>query len=79
LFTSAQQQFLNLVRGTPGLLPPPVELMDRLWLPHERAQVERVRIVHGHGMGADDEELSARGGQRGQHVAEVGIQQQVLP
>ncbi|MDB5310154.1 MAG: class flavin-dependent oxidoreductase [Gemmataceae bacterium] len=42
LFTSAQQQFLNLVRGTPGLLPPPVESMDRLWLPHERAHVERM-------------------------------------
>jgi luciferase family oxidoreductase group 1 len=42
LFTSAQQQFLNLVRGTPGLLPPPVESMDRLWFPHERAHVERM-------------------------------------
>ncbi len=42
LFTSAQQQFLNLVRGTPGLLPPPVESMDRLWLPHERQHVERM-------------------------------------
>lgn len=42
LFTSAQQQFLNLVRGTPGLLPPPVESMDKLWSPHERAHVERM-------------------------------------
>jgi luciferase family oxidoreductase group 1 len=42
LFTSAQQQFLNLVRGTPGLLPPPVESMDRVWFPHERAHVERM-------------------------------------
>jgi len=42
LFTSAQQQFLNLVRGTPGLLPPPVETMDGLWNPHERAHVERM-------------------------------------
>jgi luciferase family oxidoreductase group 1 len=42
LFTSAQQQFLNLVRGTPGLLPPPVESMDRVWLPHERQHVERM-------------------------------------
>jgi luciferase family oxidoreductase group 1 len=42
LFTSAQQQFLNLVRGTPGQLPPPVESMDGLWYPHERAQVERM-------------------------------------
>jgi len=42
LFTSAQQQFLNLIRRTPSLLPPPVDSMDRLWLPHERAQVERM-------------------------------------
>ncbi|MDB5312221.1 MAG: limB 2 [Gemmataceae bacterium] len=42
LFTSAQQQFLSLVRGTPGLLPPPVESMDRVWFPHERAHVERM-------------------------------------
>lgn len=42
LFTSAQQQFLNLIRGTPGLLPPPVEAMDGLWSPPERAQVGRM-------------------------------------
>jgi luciferase family oxidoreductase group 1 len=42
LFTSAQQQFLNLVRGTPGLLPPPVESLDGLWFPHERQHVERM-------------------------------------
>ncbi len=41
LFTSAQQMFLNMVRGTPGLLPPPVETMDGLWSPAERAMVER--------------------------------------
>jgi len=42
LFTSAQKQFLNLVRGTPGLLPPPVDSMDGLWSPVERAHVERM-------------------------------------
>lgn len=42
IFTSAQQQFLNLVRGTPGQLPPPVESMDKLWFPHERSHVERM-------------------------------------
>ena len=41
LFTSAQQQFMNLRRGRPGPLPPPVESMDRLWTPVERAGVER--------------------------------------
>jgi luciferase family oxidoreductase group 1 len=39
--TSAQQQFLNLIRGTPGLLPPPVDSMDEFWTPPERAMVER--------------------------------------
>ncbi|MEB2552512.1 LLM class flavin-dependent oxidoreductase, partial [Burkholderia gladioli] len=28
LFTSLQQQFLNLRRGTPGKLPPPVEVLE---------------------------------------------------
>jgi len=45
LFTSVQQAFLNLVRGTPGLLPPPVESMDGLWSPAEQAQVERMTAV----------------------------------
>ena len=31
LFTSLQQAFLNLVRGRPGQIPPPVETMDGLW------------------------------------------------
>ena len=30
LFTSLQQQFINLRRGTPGPLPPPVDDMDAL-------------------------------------------------
>ena len=42
LFTSLQQQFLNLVRGTPGLLPPPVDSTDALWTDAERAHVERM-------------------------------------
>jgi luciferase family oxidoreductase group 1 len=45
LFTSVQQAFLNLVRGTPGLLPPPVDSMDGLWTPTERAHVERMTAV----------------------------------
>jgi luciferase family oxidoreductase group 1 len=40
LFTSTQQSFVNLRRGTPGPLPPPVESMDGLWNPIERAGVE---------------------------------------
>jgi luciferase family oxidoreductase group 1 len=41
LFTSAQQQFMNLRRGRPGPLPPPVDSMDHLWTPVERAGVDR--------------------------------------
>jgi luciferase family oxidoreductase group 1 len=41
LFTSAQQQFLSLLRGTPGQLPPPVDSMEGRWGPAERAEVQR--------------------------------------
>ena len=41
LFTSLQQQFICLRRGTPGLLPPPVDNMDGHWSPTERAGVEQ--------------------------------------
>ncbi len=41
LFTSTQQSFVNLRRGTPGPLPPPVENMDDRWNPVEKAGVER--------------------------------------
>jgi len=40
LFTSPLQQFLNLVRGAPGQIAPPVDDMDDLWTPGERAAVE---------------------------------------
>jgi len=40
LITSAQQQFLNLRRGRPGPVPPPVDSMEDLWSPAERAGVE---------------------------------------
>lgn len=39
LATSHQQSFLNMIRGERGLLRPPVENMDELWLAHERHQV----------------------------------------
>jgi luciferase family oxidoreductase group 1 len=38
IFTSAQQQFTNLLRGTPGRLPPPIDGIDSYWTPIERAQ-----------------------------------------
>ncbi len=40
LATSLQQSFVLLRRGQPGPLPPPVERMDGLWSPMEKAGVE---------------------------------------
>jgi luciferase family oxidoreductase group 1 len=40
LATSQFQSFLNLIRGTPGRLQPPVERMDELWTPQEKALVD---------------------------------------
>jgi luciferase family oxidoreductase group 1 len=39
IFTSAQQQFTNLIRGTPGRLPPPIDDIESYWTPMEKAQV----------------------------------------
>jgi luciferase family oxidoreductase group 1 len=39
LFTSVQQQFLNMRRARPGRLPPPVDDMDAVWTPFEKAGV----------------------------------------
>jgi luciferase family oxidoreductase group 1 len=41
LLTSAQQQFINLRRGTPGPLPPPVDSMNGRWSDMEKLGVER--------------------------------------
>ncbi len=41
LFTSSQLQFLNMVRGRPGKLPPPVETMEGLWNAPERIAVSQ--------------------------------------
>ena len=40
LFTTQQQAFVNLRRGRPGLVPPPVEDIESFWQPHEKLQVE---------------------------------------
>jgi len=37
LFTSAQQQFANLVRGTRGRLQPPIDDIESYWTPVEKA------------------------------------------
>jgi luciferase family oxidoreductase group 1 len=38
LFTSAQQSFTNLFRGTRGKLQPPIDDLESYWAPHEKAQ-----------------------------------------
>jgi luciferase family oxidoreductase group 1 len=46
IFTSAQLQFLSLIRGRPGKLPPPVDSIDALCNPVERAAIdERTRCA----------------------------------
>ena len=40
LATSQFQSFLNLIRGTPGRLQPPVEAMEKLWTLQEKALVD---------------------------------------
>jgi luciferase family oxidoreductase group 1 len=42
LFTTAQQQFTRLVRGTRGLLPPPIDDIEAYWSPSEKAQASRM-------------------------------------
>ena len=41
LATTLQQGFLNLIRGKPSKVLPPVENMDELWSEHEKAAIER--------------------------------------
>ena len=44
LATSSQLQFLSMIRGRPGKLPPPVDSMEKRWSAMERAAVmERMR------------------------------------
>jgi alkanesulfonate monooxygenase SsuD/methylene tetrahydromethanopterin reductase-like flavin-dependent oxidoreductase (luciferase family) len=39
-FTSQQQSFTNLRRGTPGTVPPPIDDIDAYWSPAEKAGIE---------------------------------------
>lgn len=41
LATSQQQQFLNLIRRQTGQLKPPVDSMEPIWTPQEKALIER--------------------------------------
>ena len=42
LFTSAQQSFVNLVRGTRGRLRPPIDDIETYWTAPEKAHVSRM-------------------------------------
>ncbi len=42
LFTSVQQSFTNLFRGTRGKLLPPIDDIERYWSPAERAQASNM-------------------------------------
>jgi luciferase family oxidoreductase group 1 len=42
LATSQQQQFVNMHRGRPGPLPPPVDSMDGIWTPAEEAALRHM-------------------------------------
>lgn len=44
-FTSQQQSFINLRRGSPGQVPPPIDDIDSYWSPGEKAMVERSLAV----------------------------------
>lgn len=39
LFTSAQQAFVNVIRGKRGRLPPPIHDIESYWTPEEKVQV----------------------------------------
>ncbi len=41
LFTTQQQSFVNLRRGRPGLVPPPIDDIESWWTPIEKHGVER--------------------------------------
>ncbi|MEM7466157.1 MAG: LLM class flavin-dependent oxidoreductase [Pseudomonadota bacterium] len=41
LFTSLQQQFINLFRGAPGQLHPPIECIEDYCAPQEKAGIDR--------------------------------------
>ena len=41
LFTTQQQSFINLRRGRPGLIPPPIDDIESYWTPPEKMMLER--------------------------------------
>jgi len=58
-FTSLQQAFLNLRRGTPGRVPPPIDDIESYWSPLEKAGVSHA-LVHSFVGSADTVEQGLR-------------------
>ena len=52
-FTSLQQRFLNLIRGVPGKVPPPVDPNELRWTPPEQAHVSRMTRLSAVGSPAE--------------------------
>jgi luciferase family oxidoreductase group 1 len=44
LFSSVQQSFTNLRRGTPGQIPPPIDDIDSYWSPAEKASASQTLL-----------------------------------
>ncbi|WP_119421273.1 LLM class flavin-dependent oxidoreductase [Desertibaculum subflavum] len=72
ILTSAQQQFVNLRRGMPTPLLPPVDDMEALWSPMEKVGVERALSVAAVGAPATVERRLA------QIIAETGADELML-
>ena len=53
LFTSPQQSFVNLVRGTRGQLRPPIDDIESYWSPAEKAHVSRMLTCSFVGVGEE--------------------------
>ena len=49
LFTTPQQQFTRMVRGTRGRLPPPVDDIESFWSPMEKEQASSMLACSFHG------------------------------
>jgi luciferase family oxidoreductase group 1 len=72
LFTTPQQSFVNLVRGTRGLLRPPIDDIEAYWSPAEKAHVSRMLARSFVGTGAETAE------RLGAFVAETGADEVIV-
>jgi luciferase family oxidoreductase group 1 len=72
LFTSLQLQFANLLRGTPGRLPAPIDDLDAHWSPYEKAQASAMLTYSFIG----SQETVRRGLE--QFIAETGVDELIV-